>query len=194
MKKNGNDVFTTCLAGSIKRGKTTKEDLDLGEDILSDQKNLIEHQYVVDMIKEAMSEVCTEVILPDQPQLMKMRDIQHLYTPVTGKTDDQTSLLDIIERLHPTPALGGLPKKPAVEKIREVELLDRGFYGGPIGWMDYRGNGEFAVAIRSGLIQGNEASLFAGCGVVAHSDSESEYQETNIKFRPMLTALGGEGI
>ncbi len=192
LKKNGNDVFTTCLAGSIKRGKTLEEDKVLGADILADQKNLIEHQYVVDMIKEAMSEVCTEVILPNQPQLMKMRDIQHLYTPVIGKTDDDASLLQIIERLHPTPALGGLPKKEAVEKIREVELLDRGFYAAPIGWLDYRGNGEFAVAIRSGLIQGNEASLFAGCGVVADSDSESEYLETNIKFRPMLTALGGE--
>jgi menaquinone-specific isochorismate synthase len=194
LKKSGNDVFTTCLAGSIKRGITIDEDKVLEQDILSDQKNLIEHQYVVDMITEAMSEVCTEIILPDHPQLMKMRDIQHLYTPVIGKTEAQTSLLDIIERLHPTPALGGLPKKEAVEKIREVELLDRGFYAGPIGWMDYRGNGEFAVAIRSGLIQGNEASLFAGCGVVADSNSESEYQETNIKFRPMLTALGGEGI
>nr|WP_211171211.1 isochorismate synthase [Bacillus sp. DNRA2] len=192
LKKNGNDVFTTCLAGSIKRGKTLEEDNVLGTDILNDHKNLIEHQYVVEMIKEAMSEVCTEVILPDQPQLMKMRDIQHLYTPVIAKTDAGTSLLQIVERLHPTPALGGLPKKEAVEKIREVELLDRGFYAGPIGWLDYRGNGEFAVAIRSGLIQGNEASLFAGCGVVADSDSESEYLETNIKLRPMLTALGGE--
>jgi menaquinone-specific isochorismate synthase len=78
-----------------------------------------------------------------------------------------------------------------VEKIREVEELDRGFYAAPLGWMDFRGNGEYAVAIRSGLIQGNEASLFAGCGVVQDSNAESEYQETKIKFRPMLTALGG---
>ena len=96
-----------------------------------------------------------------------------------------------MERLHPTPALGGLPKKEAIEKIREVEDLDRGFYGGPLGWVDYQGNGEFAVSIRSGLIQGDEASIFAGCGVVEDSDSESEYQETNIKFTPMLPALGG---
>lgn len=194
LKKSGNDLFTTCLAGSIKRGKTVEEDYLLEQEILSDQKNLIEHQYVVDMIKGAMSEVCTEVIIPEKPRMMKMRDIQHLYTPVIGKTEDDSSLLQIVERLHPTPALGGLPKQEAVEKIREVELLDRGHYGGPLGWMDYCGNGEFAVAIRSGLIQGKEASLFAGCGVVADSDSESEYLETNIKFRPMLTALGGEGI
>ncbi|AGK55315.1 menaquinone-specific isochorismate synthase [Bacillus sp. 1NLA3E] len=194
LKKSGNDLFTTCLAGSIKRGKTVEDDKRLEQDILTDQKNLIEHHYVVQMIKEAMSEVCQQVIIPERPALMKMRDIQHLYTPVIGKTDGHTSLLQIVERLHPTPALGGLPKKEAVEKIREVELMDRGLYGGPIGWMDYRENGEFAVAIRSGLIQGDQASLFAGCGVVADSNSESEYLETNIKFRPMLTALGGEGI
>ncbi len=194
LKKKGSDVFTTCLAGSIKRGKTFEEDEMLEQDILSDQKNLIEHQYVVDMIKEAMGEVCHDVILPEHLGLMKMRDIQHLYTPVTGKINPDASLLDIIERLHPTPALGGLPKNEAVEKIREIEQMDRGFYAGPLGWKDYRENGEFAVAIRSGLIQGKEASLFAGCGVVADSNSESEYLETNIKFRPMLTALGGEKI
>ena len=80
---------------------------------------------------------------------------------------------------------------PAVMKIRQVEVLDRGFYGGPLGWLDYQGNGEFAVAIRSGLIQGDEASIFAGCGVVEDSVAELEYQETNIKFKPMLSALGG---
>ena len=192
VKKNGTDIYSTCLAGSIKRGKTFEEDQQLQAELLSDQKNLLEHQYVVEMIKEALQEVCTDVILPNQPQLMKMRDILHLYTPVVGKTASNTSLLQIVERLHPTPALGGLPKRGAVEKIREVEQLDRGYYAAPIGWLDYSGSGEFAVAIRSGLIQGKEASLFAGCGVVADSNSESEYLETKIKFRPMLTALGGE--
>lgn len=192
VKKQGNEIFSTCLAGSISRGDTAVEDRILGETLLNDQKNLIEHQYVVEMIKEALEEACDEIILPDKPQLMKIRDIQHLYTPVIGKCHQDTSLLLLVERLHPTPALGGLPKKEAIEKIRQIEELDRGLYAGPIGWLDYRGNGEFAVAIRSGLIQGNEASLFAGCGVVADSDAESEYQETGLKFRPMLRALGGK--
>ena len=128
---------------------------------------------------------------PSSFLILKTRDIQHLYTPVTGKAKKDTSLLLLVDRLHPTPALGGLPKEKAVEKIREVEELDRGFYGAPLGWVDYKGNGEFAVSIRSGLIQGDEASLFAGCGVVEDSNPESEYIETKIKFRPMLTALGG---
>jgi menaquinone-specific isochorismate synthase len=191
VKKQGNDVFSTCLAGSIRRGITETEDKMLGETLLNDQKNLIEHGFVVEMIKEALDESCEEIILPDKPQLMKIRDIQHLYTPVIGKCQKDASLLLLVERLHPTPALGGLPKQEAVEKIRQVEELDRGFYAAPLGWVDYRGNGEFSVSIRSGLIQGKEASLFAGCGVVANSDSESEYLETSLKFRPMLRALGG---
>ncbi|UAC47650.1 isochorismate synthase [Bacillus aquiflavi] len=190
VKKNNENVFSTCLAGSIRRGKTDQEDKLLGETLLKDEKNLIEHQYVVDMIKEAMNETCDEVILPSNPTLLKVRDIQHLYTPVVGKVNSDRSLLTLVERLHPTPALGGLPKKEAVKKIREIEELDRGLYAGPIGWMDYQGNGEFAVAIRSGLIQGQEASLFAGCGVVVDSNPEIEYQETDMKFRPMLNALG----
>ncbi|WP_057761139.1 isochorismate synthase [Cytobacillus praedii] len=191
VKKSGSSFFTTCLAGSIARGKTDEEDRLLGDTLLADPKNIIEHEYVVRMIKEAMEEVCDEVTMPSKTQLLKTRDIQHLYTPVTGKAKKDTSLLLLVDRLHPTPALGGLPKEKAVEKIREVEELDRGFYGAPLGWVDYKGNGEFAVSIRSGLIQGDEASLFAGCGVVEDSNPESEYIETKIKFRPMLTALGG---
>lgn len=191
VKKNHDQVFSTCLAGSIARGKSEAEDELLGNSLLKDDKNLIEHQYVVDMIKEAIEDTCTKVTIPSHPQLLKLKHIQHLYTPVIGKADEHTSLLALVEKLHPTPALGGLPKEPAVAKIREVEDLDRGFFAGPIGWMDYQGNGEFAVAIRSGLIQGNEASIFAGCGLVGDSRAESEYEETNMKFKPMLSALGG---
>jgi menaquinone-specific isochorismate synthase len=192
VKKQGDNVFSTCLAGSIPRGKTPEDDQILGEQLLADRKNRMEHQYVVEMITEALEESCEDVILPDKPQLMKLKNIQHLYTPVIGKCKKDASLLLLVERLHPTPALGGLPKKEAVEKIRQVEELDRGFFGAPLGWIDYKGNGEFAVSIRSGLIQGKEASLFAGCGIVADSDAESEFMETSLKFRPMLTALGGK--
>ncbi|MBO0960280.1 isochorismate synthase [Neobacillus sp. MM2021_6] len=192
VKKRGSEVYSTCLAGSISRGASEEEDQILGQTLLNDQKNLIEHGFVVEMIKEALEESCEEIILPDKPQLLKNRDIQHLYTPVIGKCSKETSLLLLVERLHPTPALGGLPKKAAVEKIRQVEELDRGFYGAPLGWVDYKQNGEFAVSIRCGLLQGDEVSLFAGCGVVADSDSESEYLETSLKFTPMLRALGGK--
>ena len=191
MKKENDQVYSACLAGSIARGKNDIEDELLGKTLLTDDKNLMEHQFVVDMIKVAMEDSCSEVNIPKQPYLLKLKNIQHLYTPVNGKVKQHTSLLSLVEKLHPTPALGGLPKNLAIEKIREVEDLDRGLYGGPIGWVDYQGNGEFAVAIRSGLIQGDEVSIFAGCGVVEDSIAEMEYQETNIKFTPMLSALGG---
>ena len=191
VKKENNKVYSTCLAGSIARGNDTLEDNTLGDELLNDDKNLQEHQYVVDMIKEAIEDTCSNVDIPIRPKLLKLRHIQHLYTPVRGVAKPGTSLLQIAEKLHPTPALGGLPKDSAILKIREVEDLDRGLYGGPLGWFDYRRNGEFAVAIRSGLIQSNEASIFAGCGVVEDSIAEVEYQETKIKFKPMLSALGG---
>ncbi|MBB5326234.1 menaquinone-specific isochorismate synthase [Anoxybacillus tepidamans] len=192
VKKEGNTCYSTCLAGSIRRGKTISEDEQLGQWLLQDEKNLWEHQFVVDMIKEAMMEVCENVKIPGKPQLLKMRDIQHLYTPVVAENRGDVSLFSLVERLHPTPALGGTPREKALETIRKMEPLYRGWYAAPIGWMDALGNGEFAVAIRSGLLQGNEASLFAGCGVVGDSEPLSEYEETKVKLKPMLSALGVE--
>ncbi|MFP3471758.1 chorismate-binding protein, partial [Micrococcus sp. SIMBA_144] len=89
---------------------------------------------------------------------------------------------------HPTPALGGYPQVEAVNEIKRIENLDRGWYAGPVGWVDFQGNGEFAVAIRSGLLNGDQATLYAGCGIVGDSDPDSEYEETKMKFKPMLTA------
>ena len=191
IKKKGNEVFSVCLAGSIARGKSREEDARLGNELLHDPKNLMEHQYVVSMITNALKTVCEHVIVPKEPELMKIRHIQHLFTPVKGVCENGVTLFDFIEKLHPTPAMGGLPKEKAIERIREIEGLERGLYAGPLGWIDSYGNGEFAVGIRSALLQGNEASLFAGCGVLEDSLPESEYQETAIKFNPMLSALGG---
>jgi len=95
----------------------------------------------------------------------------------------------MVEKLHPTPALGGHPRDKALEKIREEEKLDRGWYAAPVGWVNMNGDGEFAVAIRSGLVRKKSVSLFAGCGIVGDSDPENEYKETEMKFRPMLSAL-----
>jgi menaquinone-specific isochorismate synthase len=191
VKKKGDEIKSTCLAGSIARGTTLDEDEELGRQLLMDEKNIFEHEVVVSMIKAEMQEACETILSPDSPQLLKMRDIQHLYTPISGTAKSKVTLLSMVQKLHPTPALGGFPKEAALDKIRKVELLDRGWYASPIGWFDVRDNGEFAVAIRSGLLKGNEASLFAGCGIVSDSKPESEYNETNIKFKPMLTALGG---
>jgi menaquinone-specific isochorismate synthase len=115
----------------------------------------------------------------------------HLYTPVRGFAKEGHSILSMVERLHPTPALGGFPKEKAIEKIRELEPMQRGWYAAPIGWLDHEDNGEFVVAIRSGLVEGHKAALFAGCGIVEESNPKTEYLETKIKLKPMLSALGG---
>lgn len=190
VKKEGDACYSTCLAGSIRRGKTVQEDEQFGEWLLRDEKNLHEHRFVVQMIKEAMEAVCERVDMPTSPELLKLPNIQHLYTPVVGEHCRASSILSLIANMHPTPALGGTPREAAVKEIREVEPLDRGWYAGPIGWMDTKGNGEFAVAIRSGLLQGQDVSIFAGCGIVGDSDPISEYEETKVKFTPMLSALG----
>ncbi|MBD1380267.1 isochorismate synthase [Metabacillus arenae] len=191
VKKEKDQLLSTCLAGSIKRGQTVKEDEQLGLELLNDPKNLEEHAFVVKMISDAVSDCCETLDVPKEPALLKTKNIQHLYTPVKGKMKPGFSLWDLIEKLHPTPALGGYPKEKAIEKIRELEPMHRGWYAGPIGWIDANDNGEFAVALRSGLIEDDQVSLYAGCGIVKDSVPEREYYETQIKLNPMLSALGG---
>jgi salicylate biosynthesis isochorismate synthase/menaquinone-specific isochorismate synthase len=124
---------------------------------------------------------------------MRLRNVQHLFTPIQANTAASTTVLDLVEQLHPTPALGGQPREHAMAWIRAREGLDRGWYGAPVGWIDAQGQGEFAVAIRSALVGYREASLFAGAGIVAASDPEREERETRIKLRAMLGALGADG-
>ena len=188
----GGRAYSACVAGSIKRGKTAEEDRLVGEELFNDPKNREEHQYVVDMISNVFDAFCTDFSIAREPKLMKIRDIQHLYTPIEAQVKDQRSIFEFVESLHPTPALGGVPTSTSLEIIREEEQMDRGYYAGPIGWTDTEGNGEFAVAIRSALLEKQQAYLYAGGGIVADSEVEKEYDETWIKFRPVLRALGGQ--
>ena len=185
-------AYSACVAGSIKRGKTATEDRELGEELLNDDKNREEHHYVVKMISNVFNENCTDVSMPKEPKLMRIRDIQHLFTSIEGKLKSGTDIFNLVEELHPTPALGGVPTNKALEVIRREEQMDRGYYAAPIGWTDSDGNGEFAVAIRSGLLDGDKAYLYAGGGIVADSEPDKEYDETWVKFRPVLRALGGK--
>lgn len=189
---SGGRAYSACVAGSIKRGKTAEDDRAKGEELLNDPKNREEHQYVVDMITTVFDAFCTDYSIAKEPKLMKIRDIQHLYTPVEAKVKDEKNIFEFVESLHPTPALGGVPTNKSIEIISEEEQMDRGYYAGPIGWTDTEGNGEFAVAIRSALLEEDQAYLYAGGGIVADSEVEKEYDETWIKFRPVLRALGGQ--
>lgn len=185
------NVRTSCLAGSIARGATPELDHQLGDELLASAKDRAEHEFVVRAICDALAEVCGGHLTTGAISLMKLRNIQHLFTPIVGRVSRGRNLLDLVERLHPTPAMGGTPREPALAMIREFEGMDRGWYAAPVGWIDARGEGEFAVAIRSALLRGSQAVLFAGCGIVAGSNPEREYAESCLKLRPMLSVLGG---
>ena len=185
----GEKLLSTCLAGTAPRGKTANADQQIAMELLNDPKNREEHDYVVQMIKQSIEHSCEDIDIPNEPVIYPLRNLQHLYTPVKARLKDGYSVFDVIEKLHPTPALGGVPRDTALAFMRDHELLDRGWYGSPIGWLDSNHMSEFAVALRSGLVQANEISLFAGCGVMRDSDPEMEFQETNMKFLPMLQIL-----
>lgn len=189
IKLTGNCLLSTCLAGTAPRGKTEQADEEIKHNLFHDEKNREEHDEVVQFIHQNINKYCTDIDIPHEPIIYPLKNLHHLYTPVTARLKEGIHVFDIIEHLHPTPALGGSPQENSLQFIRENELLDRGWYGAPIGWLDSNENAEFAVAIRSGLIRGNDVSLFAGCGVMKDSDPQSEYEETNIKFLPMLSVL-----
>ncbi|HEV8639024.1 MAG TPA: isochorismate synthase [Chloroflexota bacterium] len=183
-------VEVSSLAGTIRRGATSREDEALGAELLADPKNRDEHAVVVRTLLEQLSGAVEGIDAPAEPRLMRVRNVQHLHTPIRGRLAPRASLLGVVERLHPTPAVGGHPRTEALPFLRERERLDRGWYAGPVGWIDAAGEGELAVAIRSALLRGAEATLFAGCGIVADSDPASEHAESVLKLRPILSALG----
>lgn len=182
-------IHTMALAGSAPRGTTEEEDQRLGNELLQSLKNQGEHRVVVTTIHDALANICSHVWVANTPQLLKLKNIQHLETAITGRLLPGHSILEAIEDLHPTPAVGGFPRKSALAAIRTYEQLDRGWYAGPIGWIGASGNGEFAVALRCALVDGNQATLFAGCGIVAASQPESEFVESSLKLEVMLRGL-----
>jgi isochorismate synthase len=189
----GREVRAMGLAGSAPRGATDEEDRRLGDALLASAKDRHEHALVVDVVRDALAHECTSVQSVPHPLLLRVSNVQHLHTPIAGTLRDGATLLDLAGRLHPTPAVGGVPRDAALEWLRRHEGLDRGWYAGTIGWVDGRGDGEFAVAIRCALLGAHQAVLYSGCGIVADSDPEAEYAESRLKLRPMLSALGASG-
>jgi menaquinone-specific isochorismate synthase len=192
LRAQDGQVQTMALAGTAPRGASAEEDRQLGMELLHSEKNRQEHEIVASMLKLALTDLCSELWVADVPELFQLHNLQHLKTPIIGELLPGRSILDAIATLHPTPAVGGFPRDAALTEIREHEQLDRGWYAGPIGWLDLDGNGEFAVALRSALVDNNRATLFAGCGIVADSLPTSEYAESRLKLSVMLRALSGE--
>jgi menaquinone-specific isochorismate synthase len=183
---------TMALAGSAPRGHTPRQDRQLAERLLHDSKERAEHAVVVAALREALGRLSTRVIADAEPRVEQLANVQHLLTPIRAQLPHGTGVLDLVERLHPTPAVGGFPREAALEIIRSEEQLDRGWYASPLGWVDANGDGEFVVGLRAALVHGNEATLYAGCGIIAESDPDTELAESGWKLRPMLAALGLE--
>lgn len=185
----GGEVATMALAGSIGRGATPEADAELARQLLASAKDRHEHQIVVDQIRARLAPLTTQLAI-GATGVLTLSNIQHIHTPITGKLRHNSGILPVIETLHPTPALGGEPRDAAMALIGDLEPFPRGWYAAPVGWIDCRMDGQFSVAIRSAVAQDARAWLYAGAGIVADSDPQREWDETALKFKPMLDALG----
>ncbi len=191
ISREGRDVSSLVLAGTMARGGSQADDAALSAALLASAKDAEEHQYSVDSVRELLAPLCGQLAVDPAPFLLQMADYQHLATKVTGVLAGDASALRLAASLHPTAAICGTPTETALELIRELEGMDRGRYSGPVGWVDYRGNGEWGIALRCGEVGGSRARLFAGGGIVAGSQAAAELAETETKFRPMRRALEG---
>jgi menaquinone-specific isochorismate synthase len=195
--RTGDRVRTQALAGSIavpaREGRATSEDEQTAAvALLASGKDRGEQALVVQTIERVLGPLCTELHVPGQPEIRVLRHVLHLETPIAGVLRQPTHVLALVAALHPTPAVGGVPTSTALRWIATHEPQPRGWYAAPVGWFDRHGDGEFAVAIRSGLLAGTRAYLYAGAGIVMDSDPEAEFEETRLKQRTVLDALGVE--
>lgn len=184
LHKRARVLDTEALAGSIDAGADSPE-----RRLQASAKDLEEHALVVSAITSALAPLCGSPTLPARPGVRSLKHLLHLCTPIHAVLERDAHVLELIERLHPTPAVGGVPTPAALACIAGTEAFDRGWYAGAIGWFDAQGNGDFNVALRSGLVRSERAWLYAGAGIVRESRAEQEYAETTLKLTAMLSAL-----
>lgn len=189
VRKHGNQVESMCLAGTGAAGSTPDERRRNAEALLADDKNRREHDYVVRFIREVFARNCYDVVIPYEPEIRSFRYVHHLCTPARARVMEGRSLLSLAAQLHPTPALSGAPVGEALMTLRDIEAYNRGFFGGAVGYVDGKGDGEFSVAIRSGVFDGEQGWVYAGCGVVEGSDACSEFEEIDLKLKTILSAF-----
>jgi isochorismate synthase len=191
VRRSGAGMATAPLAGSTRRSADPAVDDHLGEQLLRSSKNRREHEIVVSRIRRALRRHAVWVENAPDPQVIKVANIQHLATPIHAQLSEPRSAIELAGMLHPTPAVGGEPEATAMAAIAELEPFDRGWYAGPVGWMDALDDGEFCVALRSGLLRDRSARLFAGAGIVAESDPAAELAETELKLDALLPLIAG---
>jgi isochorismate synthase len=189
VRRDGARAQTVALAGTTRRSADPSVDDHLGEQLLHSAKEREEQAIVTARIERTLDPVSVWVSAADEPVIVKVQNVQHLATPIRAQLREPQTAVELAGLLHPTPAVGGEPREAAVKLIPELEGLDRGWYAGPVGWMDFAGDGEFCVALRGGLLRDKTAHLYAGCGIVRDSDPAAELAETEIKLQTMLPLL-----
>ncbi|HEX6349833.1 MAG TPA: isochorismate synthase [Candidatus Dormibacteraeota bacterium] len=189
VRRAGTLVTAQPMAGSVARGADEAEDERLAASLLG-ERFLAEHRVVPAWVAERLAPLSLSVDDPGRPEVVRFTNIQHLATTIRARLREPApNLLALAGSLHPTPAVGGLPLEPALRLIDELEGFDRGWYAGAVGWIDGRGDGELAVALRCGLLWEDGARLFAGNGILAGADPAAELEETEVKLRALLGAL-----
>ena len=189
IRRTGRHAFSQPMAGSVARGGNDAEDERLASELSASQKDVAEHRLVSQFVVEALRPF-TATITAGEPEVARFTNIQHLATSVSAElSDPPPDVLTLAAALHPTPAVGGWPRPQADALIDDLEAMERGWYAGAVGWMDGRGDGELAVALRCGLLWEDGARLYAGVGVMPDSDPARELEETELKFKALLTAL-----
>jgi isochorismate synthase len=189
VRRAGASVSTVALAGSTRRSSDPALDDHLGEQLLRSDKDRREQRIVAERIVRALRPHAVWVEQAPEPEVIRVANIQHLATAVVAQLAESHSAVELAGLLHPTPAVGGEPWPAARAAIDDLERMDRGWYAGPVGWMDAAEDGEFCVALRSALLRDREAHLFAGVGVVAGSDPAAELAETEVKLGALLPLL-----
>ena len=191
VRRSGDRVTSRVLAGTVHRGPDAGRDGALAAALLGSDKDQEEHAYAVESVAMALANHCTDLRVPRRPFVLRLANVQHLATDISGELVDAAPVLALAASLHPTAAVCGTPTERAKLIIHELEGMDRGRYSGPVGWVDRAGDGEFGIALRCAQIEAaDQLRLFAGCGIVAGSDSGAEVAESDAKFSAMRAALG----
>jgi isochorismate synthase len=189
--RRGGRIRTEAMAGT--RALAPGADADaLGRELLASAKDRAEHEWTRRGLIESLAELAGRVDAPERPGIRRLRHVVHLVTPIEVELSEDLPLLALARRIHPTPAVGGYPKQAALAWLREHEPIRRGWFAGPVGWLDAEGGGELRVALRSGVVRGPSVHAFAGAGIVAGSVPDTESGEIRAKLRPLLAALGCE--
>jgi menaquinone-specific isochorismate synthase len=193
VRRTGKDLVSHPLAGTVARSGDDHTDAALVAGLMASAKDRREHGLVVDAIAAQLGPLCASLDVPVEPSVLALRNVSHLGTVITGVLADTgagaPTALELAALLQPTPAVGGHPTEEAVRWQRENEGFERGCYAGPVGWVDSRGDGEWALGLRSATVSGCHAALYAGNGIVVGSDPDAELAETQLKLQALLAAL-----